>query len=152
MATGCLCRAPVAAFIDLFNDLATEGTRIVRVTLCDQPLVYNNRTVFPVAASIDNVSFDRTVTGNLSSAQKIGFSKKPGCMADRGNWFSGLEKVSNKSYRLCISAQNIGIDLAAGHYKRVKLLNQCIRDFSVNRDSLTPVGLVPAFDFTIFDG
>jgi hypothetical protein len=141
--------ALVPAFLHFLNNLADKRLKVARVARGDDTVVGHDFGIFPLAAGIDHVSFDRFVRRHLAAFREAGLDQEPRRVAHRRNRLAGIVERLDQLERIRIDAQQIGINLAARQHDGVVIVRLRGRQQLVDRHRPAPIRLVPAGDLTL---
>jgi hypothetical protein len=112
----------VTAFFNFLYDFGAEGFKITRVPGCDNALVDDDFCIFPMCASVGDVSFYRFVGRHPATLRNTGLYEEPGRVTNGRDDFFRVKDVLDELQRLWLNAQKIRIDLA-----RVERLRRSLR-------------------------
>ena len=145
-------RWELAGFGQGFDNLVTEGGDIFGFAAGDEVAVLDDFTVDPVGSGVGEVGVDGGPGGDGFALDDACLDETPGAMTDGGYGLAGLDELFYELYCVFVGAEFVGVDLAAGEDEGVVVGGLDIGNDAVDFDGLAPVGLVPAFDLSAFDG
>jgi hypothetical protein len=135
-----------------FDELVAEGGDVFGFAAGDEVTVLDDFLVDPVGAGVGEVGLDGGPGGDSFAFDYVGFDQTPWTVADGGYGFSGFDELLDEGDGVLVGAELVGVDLAAGEDKGVVVGRFDLVDEMVDLDGLAPVGLVPAFNLSGFDG
>jgi len=139
----------LAGFGQGLDECVAEGWDVFRFAAGDDVAVLDDFPVDPVGAGVREVGVDGGPGGHGLALDDACFDEPPRAVTDGG--LAGLDELSDELYRITVGAELVRVDLAAGEDEGVVVGGLDIGDEVVDFDGFALVGLVPAFDLSVFD-